>query len=85
METLCLSNVRYQVEDENGSPNGKEIPVSVSVSDQQNLNEALDSAKRAMIAAALERRNGNVSAAARLLGVSRDALRHHMKALGINR
>jgi PAS domain S-box-containing protein len=66
-------------------PGGKEIPVTVSVSGKSNLNEALEAAKRLMIEGALGRCSGNVSAAARLLGVSRDALRHHMKMLELVR
>lgn len=52
---------------------------------RNNLNEALESAKRQMIVGALRRCSGNVSAAARTLGVSRDALRHHMKMLELER
>jgi len=63
----------------------KEIGASVSISGQRNLNEALDLAKRLMIVGALRRCRGNVSAAARALGVSRDALRHHMKMLDLER
>lgn len=63
----------------------KEIWASVSVSGQRNLNEALDMAKRLMIVGALRRCSGNVTAAARALGVSRDSLRHHMKMLDLDR
>ncbi|MFH1113050.1 MAG: sigma 54-interacting transcriptional regulator [Pseudomonadota bacterium] len=63
--------------------NEKEIPVSVNLTDHKNMNEALESAKRLMIVSALRRCKGNVSAAARLLGISRDALRYHKKALEI--
>jgi len=63
----------------------KEIPVSVSVSGRSNMNEALELAKRLMIVGALRRCSGNVSAAARVLGVSRDALRHHIKMLDLDR
>lgn len=63
----------------------KEIPVTVSVSGGSNLNETLERAKRSIIVGALGRCSGNVSAAARLLGVSRDALRHHMKMLELDR
>ena len=65
------------------SSNEKEIPVSVSVTDTRSLNEALETAKRLLIVSALRRSKGNVSAAARLLGISRDALRYHKKALGL--
>ncbi|MDQ7783719.1 MAG: sigma 54-interacting transcriptional regulator [Desulfomonilaceae bacterium] len=64
--------------------NEKEIPVSVNVSDHRSMNEALESAKRLMIASALRRCKGNVSAAARMLGISRDALRYHKKALDMD-
>lgn len=67
------------------APNENEIPVSVSVSAQRGMNEALEAAKRRMIDGALQRTNGNVTRAARLLGVSRDALRYHLKNLRIER
>ncbi len=67
------------------APSDKEIPVAVSVSAQRNMNEALEAAKRRMIDGALQRTSGNVTKAARLLGVSRDALRYHLKNLGIDR
>ncbi|MBI5249535.1 MAG: sigma 54-interacting transcriptional regulator [Desulfomonile tiedjei] len=62
-----------------------EISVSVSLSGSRNMNEAIEKAKREMIVGALRRCSGNVSATARLLGVSRDALRHHMKMLELDR
>ncbi len=61
-----------------------EIPVSVSVSRGCNMNQALESAKRLMVVSALRRCGGNVSSAARLLGVSRDAVRYHIKALDLD-
>lgn len=63
--------------------NEREIPVSVTLTDKLKMNEALDAAKRIMIEAALKRCSGNVSAAARLLGISRDSLRYHIKILRI--
>ncbi len=63
----------------------KEIPVSVSISGRRNLNEALETAKRELVSSALRRCKGNVSAAARILGISRDALRHHIKMLDLER
>ena len=65
--------------------NEKEILGSATVSGENHLNEALEMAKRQMIVGALRRCSGNVSAAARILGVSRDALRHHMKMLELER
>jgi two-component system response regulator PilR (NtrC family) len=63
----------------------KGILDSATVSGENHLNEALEMAKRQMIVGALRRCSGNVSAAARVLGVSRDALRHHMKMLELER
>jgi DNA-binding NtrC family response regulator len=65
--------------------NEKGILDSATVSGENHLNEALEMAKRQMIVGALRRCSGNVSAAARVLGVSRDALRHHMKMLELER
>ncbi|MEW6352185.1 MAG: PAS domain S-box protein [Thermodesulfobacteriota bacterium] len=62
----------------------KEIPVAVSVSRRCNMNQALEAAKRLMVESALRRSKGNISSAARLLGVSRDAVRYHIKALGLD-
>lgn len=57
----------------------------VNISDNCSMNDALIHVKRAAIEDALRQVDGNVSAAARLLGISRDALRHHMKQVGMNR
>jgi DNA-binding NtrC family response regulator len=57
----------------------------VNISDACSMNEALVQAKRVAIEDALDRAQGNVSGAARILGISRDALRHHMKHVGMNR
>ena len=62
-----------------------EIAVFMKKADGTDLNGALESAKRELILGALKRCNENVSAAARFLGISRDALRHHMKMLGVKR
>lgn len=67
------------------SLNGKNLSVSVNVSGQENVKEALEKAKREIIIGALKKSLGNVSATARLLGISRDALRHYMKILEIKR
>jgi two-component system, NtrC family, response regulator AtoC len=61
------------------------ISFCVSISDTCSMNDALLHAKRVAIEDALHRAEGNVSAAARLLGISRDALRHHMKHVGMER
>jgi DNA-binding NtrC family response regulator len=49
-----------------------------------SLNDVLDETKRALIIEALRRSAGKRQAAASLLGISRNALFHHMKALGID-
>jgi PAS domain S-box-containing protein len=54
----------------------------LTVSPTSPMNDQIRSAKKALITEALLRSAGNVSAAARLLGISRDVLRHQMKTLG---
>jgi DNA-binding NtrC family response regulator len=43
----------------------------------------LEAVERALIVAALEKAGGNQSAAARLLGTSRDTLRYRMEKFGL--
>jgi DNA-binding NtrC family response regulator len=45
---------------------------------------SLESVERALLVAALARAGGNQSAAARLLGVSRDTLRYRMDKFGLD-
>jgi DNA-binding NtrC family response regulator len=52
--------------------------------ESRSLNEVLEEAKRAMIVEALRRSGGKRQDAARLLGISRNALFHHMKSLSID-
>ncbi|MZQ98956.1 MAG: hypothetical protein GT601_14915, partial [Acidaminobacter sp.] len=49
------------------------------------LNDALNSVERSMILIALKRRNGNITAASRDLGIIRQSLIYRMKRLGIER
>ncbi len=56
----------------------------LTVSPASPLNDQMRVAKKALITVALLRSGGNVSAAARLLGTSRDVLRHQMKTLDID-
>ena len=56
----------------------------LTVSPTSSMNDQIRSAKKALITEALLRSGGNVSAAARLLGTSRDVLRHQMKTLGVH-
>ena len=50
-----------------------------------HLNDALNSVERSMILIALKRRNGNITAASRDLGIIRQSLIYRMKRLGIER
>ena len=50
----------------------------------RSLNEVIGEVKRALIVEALNRSSGKRQTAARLLGMSRNALFHHMKSLGID-
>jgi len=56
----------------------------LAVSPTSPMNEQIRAAKKALITEALLRSAGNVSAAARLLGTSRDVLRHQMKIMGLH-
>jgi DNA-binding NtrC family response regulator len=52
--------------------------------ESRSLNDVIEEAKRALIVEALRRSAGKRQATARLLGISRNALFHHMKSLGID-
>lgn len=52
--------------------------------ENRSLNEVIEEVKRALIIEALHRSAGKRQATARLLGISRNALFHHMKSLGID-
>ncbi len=51
--------------------------------ENRSLNEVIHEVKRALIEEALRRSSGKRQSAARLLGISRNALFHHMKSVGI--
>jgi len=59
--------------------NDADLPVETS------LPEALKKTKQALIESALRKSNGNISKAADLLGITRDSLKHHIKAVGIEK
>ncbi len=59
------------------------ISVTVELSEKTNLPDALLQAKRFIISDALARNGGNVAAAARLLGITRDNMKYHIRFLGI--
>jgi DNA-binding NtrC family response regulator len=57
---------------------------SVRFPEQRSFNEVIQDVKRELIAEALRRSSGKRQTAARLLGITRNALFHHMKSLGID-
>jgi DNA-binding NtrC family response regulator len=57
---------------------------SLRFPENRSLNEVLGEVKRELIVEALRRASGKRKIAARLLGISRNALFHHMKTLGID-
>ncbi|MBI4964590.1 MAG: sigma 54-interacting transcriptional regulator [Desulfomonile tiedjei] len=59
-----------------------EVAVVMKISDGASMKDLIEKAKKGFISEALRLSDGNVSAAARSLGVSRDVLRHEMKKLG---
>ncbi len=62
-----------------------ELSFLLTVSPTSSMIEQIKTAKQSLMTEALFRSGGNVSAAARLLGTSRDALRHLMKTLRLDR
>jgi PAS domain S-box-containing protein len=88
---LCQENIitadDLAIPEKKGEESAPETTFSISVnlSDQCGIKDAVGMAKRQAILKALNQCRGNVSAAARVLGVSRDALRHYMKMLNVAR
>ncbi len=62
-----------------------ELSFLLTVSPTSSMIEQIKTAKQSLMTEALFRSGGNVSAAARLLGTSRDVLRHLMKTLRLDR
>lgn len=56
---------------------------SVMVPRDKTFNDILKAVKHDLIREALRRSQGSRTAAASMLGLFRDALKHHMKSLGI--
>ena len=61
--------------------NGKEL-FFAAFPNEQSLNEIARELKRFFVNAALRWSGGSRQGAARLLGISRDSLKHYMKTLG---
>ncbi|MFH0823903.1 MAG: helix-turn-helix domain-containing protein, partial [Pseudomonadota bacterium] len=59
------------------------ISINVGLPKGGSMNDALRDAKKSMLLEALRRTEGNVSAAARMLGITRDAFNYSLKSLGI--
>jgi DNA-binding NtrC family response regulator len=57
---------------------------SLRFPENRSLNEVMHEVKRALIEEALRRSSGKRQSAARLLSISRNALFHHMKSVGID-
>ncbi|HMK34794.1 MAG TPA: PAS domain S-box protein [Desulfomonilaceae bacterium] len=66
-----------------GEKLGQYSPWSVADPTGNTLNEMVQEFKKSLIEQALERSHGKRVDAARLLGISRDALKQHMKSLGL--
>ena len=65
-------------------PDGTSLPEGVEVTvEVPDEGLSLEAVERAVIEAAIAKANGNQSAAARLLGVSRDTLRYRMEKFGL--
>lgn len=62
-----------------------DVLLTVDLSDDTSLPDLVAELKRKLIIAGLDRTNGSVTQAARLLGVSRDSFNYMIKALGITR
>ena len=62
------------------------VPLEMRLSESpSNLQQTRESAERESILRALEQTSGNVSAAARVLGIERTNLHKRIRALGIER
>jgi PAS domain S-box-containing protein len=61
-----------------------ELSYTLKVSPSSSLTDQIQTAKKILIAEALKRTHGNVSAAARVLGISRDVLRHQIEIFDLD-
>lgn len=67
-------------------PRGSDpISMTINISDQTSLPEAVNELKERLIREGLNRSGGNVTQAAKLLGVSRDSFNYMVKALGLKK
>jgi PAS domain S-box-containing protein len=66
-----------------GANLGQWSPWTITAPTGESLNEMMKDFKKSLIEQALQRARGKRVEAARLLGISRDALKQHMKSLGL--
>ncbi len=64
---------------------GGDISFTLRVSKQSTINDAVRDAKKFVVVEGLRRSGGNVKEAAKLLGISRDAMNYLLKSLDIQR
>ena len=64
---------------------GNGISVFVRLSEVGSFHEAINEAKRRLLAESLRQSGGSIKEAAELLKVSRDSFVHHMKTLGVRK
>jgi DNA-binding NtrC family response regulator len=80
-ENLTLEGMNPAAEQTNEA---KGFTLTLTVGEGASMQSALEEARNTLVASALQRTKGNVSAAARLLGVSRDVLRHVVKTRNVD-
>jgi two-component system, NtrC family, response regulator AtoC len=66
-----------------GDANSADWSFTTKFPADRSLNDVTYDLKRSLVVEALRRSRGRRQAAARLLGISRDSLKHYMKALGL--
>ena len=64
---------------------GNDISVFIRLSDAGSFHEAINEAKRRLLAENLRQSGGSIKEAAELLKVSRDSFVHHMRTLGVRK
>jgi two-component system, NtrC family, response regulator AtoC len=62
-----------------------DISLTVNLCKEDSMHDILTETKRYLVTEGLRQSGGNIQKAARYLGVTRDSLIHHMKALGLRK
>ena len=68
-----------------GQTDENNISVVIRLSDAGSFHEAINEAKRRLLAESLRQSHGSIKEAAELLKVSRDSFVHHMRTLGVRK